>query len=248
MNPALEILAPGLHTSVQDLGRIGWQAIGVPVSGALDSPALRLANCLVGNPPGAAALEILLAGPRLLVAAERVRLALAGADARLVIAGALPRTVPAWRSVCLVRGDVASVVVGRRAACCVLAVEGGIAVPDVLGSASTYGRAAIGGFAGRPLRGGDRLPLALGVAPERTELRLPDPPPSAEEQAIRIVLGPQQDCFTDVALGRLCEAEYRISASADRMGMRLDGPPLPHRRRRGSWPQSARKNPYRPGP
>ncbi len=230
MKAALAVLAPGLHTTVQDLGRIGWQAIGVPVSGALDVTALRLANRLVGNRPGAAGLEILHSGPTFEVAAERVRVALAGAGARLVVNSAA--TVPAWQSVSLLRGDVVAVVVGGRAACCCLAVEGGVAVPAVLGSAATYVRAGIGGHMGRPLRAGDLLPLALAEAPERAELRLPNPPPAAEDAPIRIVLGPQHEYFTDAALARLVEAEYRISRDADRMGMRLDGPALSHR---GGW-------------
>jgi biotin-dependent carboxylase-like uncharacterized protein len=230
MKPGLEVLAPGLHTTVQDLGRTGFQAIGVPVSGALDGVALRLANHLAGNPPGTAGLEILLSGPTLRVAADTVRVALTGAEASLAIEGARAGPVPAWQSVRLARGDVVSLVVGRGSACCYLAVEGGIAVPSVLGSASTYARAMIGGFAGRPLQPGDLLPLALAAAPERAELRLPDPPDAAADEPIRIVLGPQQDYFTAAALATLLAAEYRISRSADRMGLRLDGPALAHRR------------------
>jgi biotin-dependent carboxylase-like uncharacterized protein len=230
MTAALAVLAPGLHTTVQDLGRIGWQAIGVPVSGALDATALRLANRLVGNPPDTAGLEILLSGPTFRVAADRVRLALAGAGGRLVVNGAA--AVPSWQSASFLRGDVVAAVVGRGAACCCLAVEGGIAVPRVLGSCATYVRAGIGGHLGRPLQAGDLVPLALAAAPARAELRLPDPPPAAADAPVRIVLGPQHDYFTDAALALLLEAEYRISRDADRMGMRLDGPALSHR---GGW-------------
>jgi allophanate hydrolase len=229
MKAALAVLAPGLHTTVQDLGRVGWQAIGVPVSGALDTTALRLANRLVGNSPAAAGLEILHSGPTFEVTADRVRVALAGDGARLVVGGAA--TVPAWQSLSLARGDVVAVVVGRRAACCCLAVEGGVAVPRVLGSAATYVRAGIGGLMGRPLRGGDLVPLAIAEAPDRVELRLPDPP-AAADAPIRIVLGPQREYFTDAALARLLDSEYCISRDADRMGMRLDGPALSHR---GGW-------------
>jgi biotin-dependent carboxylase-like uncharacterized protein len=202
----------------------------VPVSGTLDPTALRLANRLAGNAPDTAGLEILLSGPTFEVAADRVRLALAGAGAGLVVGGAA--TVPAWQSLSLARGDVVTVAVGRGAACCCLAVEGGVAVPRVLGSAATYVRAGIGGLMGRPLQGGDLVPLAIAAAPERAELRLPNPPTAAEDQPIRIVLGPQHEYFTDAALARLVEAEYRISRDADRMGMRLDGPALSHR---GGW-------------
>ena len=229
MNPGFKVLSPGLHTTVQDRGRFGYQAQGVPVSGALDAVALRLANALVGNPPGAAALEILLSGPAIEVMAESVRVALAGAGALLRI-GDGARTLPAWRSVRLARDDVFQVVLGRDAACAVLAVEGGIAVPPVLGSASTYVRAALGGFEGRPLRAGDVLPLAIEHASERPELRLPNPPAAAADQPIRIVLGPQQEYFRDDAVPALLDTEFHISQNADRMGMRLEGPRLGHRR------------------
>jgi biotin-dependent carboxylase-like uncharacterized protein len=230
MRAGLEVLTPGLHTTVQDLGRTGFRAIGVPVSGALDGMTLRLANILVGNLPAAAGLEILLNGPRFKVAADGVRLALAGADAALVVESAVPATVPAWRSVRLARGDVGRVRVGRGAACCYLAVAGGIALEPALGSLSTYVRAGFGGVAGRPLRAGDFVPLLRAEAPERAEFYLPEPPAAAAEAPIRIVLGPQQHCFSKDAVATLLGAEYRVSASADRMGMRLDGPALRHRR------------------
>ena len=230
MNPGLKVLAPGIHTTVQDLGRIGYQDIGVPVSGALDGFSLRLANALVGNRPGMPALEILLSGPTLEVAADAVRLALAGAGARLVIGGEKQRVVAAGQSVLLSRGEVLQIVVDRQCACCYLAVEGGIAVPLVLGSASTYVRAAIGGLEGRALRRDDIVPLAIARAPERVELRLPRSPHVVRDQSIRVILGPQQDYFTEEAIATLLSAEFSVSKSADRMGMRLEGPPLRHRR------------------
>src|SRR6266446_2198629 len=152
MTAALKVLASGLHTTVQDLGRPGHQAIGVPVSGALDGFNLRLANALVGNPFGRAALEVLLSGPTLEVAADTVRVALAGAGASLAIGAERKRVLGAGQSVTLLCGEVFQIVPGGQSACCYLASEGGIAVPLVLGSASTYVRAAIGGIEGRALR------------------------------------------------------------------------------------------------
>jgi allophanate hydrolase len=229
MSAGLKVLAPGLHTTVQDLGRPGYQAIGVPVSGSLDAVGLRLTNALVGNPPGTPALEVLINGPTFEVAAETVRMALAGAGASLAI-GAEKVRVGAGQSVTLPRGEVIEVVAGRQSACCYLAVEGGVAVPLVLGSASTYVRAAIGGLEGRALRPGDFVPLATARASERAELRLPLPLTPTGDQPIRVVLGPQQEYFTEEAVAAFLEAEFRISPSADRMGMRLDGPLLQHLR------------------
>lgn len=232
MTPGLKVLAPGLHTTVQDLGRIGYQSVGVPVSGALDGFGLRLANALVGNSPGMAALEILISGPTLEISANTARVALFGEGASLVCRGESPRVLPAGQSVTLSRGDTVQVVAGSASACCYLAVAGGIAVPLVLGSASTYVRAGIGGFHGRALQSGDFVPLAATGAPEGGELRLADPSSALPDRPIRVILGPQQECFTDEAVAALLSAEYRVTRDADRMGMRLDGPALRHR---GGW-------------
>jgi biotin-dependent carboxylase-like uncharacterized protein len=225
----LQVLKPGLHTTVQDLGRVGYQALGVPVSGALDPVALRIANALVGNRENAAALEFLVSGATFQVTADRARVAVAGIGASLTT-GQPARVVPAWQSVTLMRGDVVEIGLGSGSVCAYLAVEGAIAVPLVLGSASTYVRAGFGGLEGRVLRGGDLVPLAIARASSREEQHLPAPPPAAIGQPIRIVLGPQQDYFTDAAVATLLDAGFRISKNADRMGMRLDGPPLAHRR------------------
>ena len=222
MNAGLKVLAPGLHTTVQDLGRPGYQAIGVPVSGALDGVSLRLANALVGNAPGTPALEVLLSGPTFEVAADTVRMALSGTGASLAI-GAEKARVEARESVTVPRGEIVEIVVGRQSASCYFAVEGGIAVPMVLGSASTYVRAAFGGLDGRALQSGDVVPLAVARASKRAELRLSAPMRETGDQPIRVVLGPQQEYFTAEAVAILLDAEFRISPSADRMGMRLDG-------------------------
>lgn len=230
MTAGLRVLAPGLHTTVQDLGRIGYQNIGVPVSGALDGCGLRLANALVGNPHGTAALEILVSGPVLEIAAHSARLALVGAGAGLAIRDENPKVVAAGQSVTMQRGDIVQIALGRQSACCYLAVEGGIAVPRVLGSASTYVRAALGGLNGRALQRDDFVPLARACASERSELRAPAPSLGPADQPTRVVPGPQQKYFRKEALATLLGAEFRVSNNTDRMGMRLDGPPLRHRR------------------
>jgi allophanate hydrolase len=230
MTPGLKVLVPGLHTTVQDLGRNGYQDIGVPVSGALDGFGLRLANALVGNPQATAALEILVSGPVLEIAADSARLALVGTGASLDIRGQKARFVAAGQSVTVQRGDIVQIAPGRQSACCYLAVEGGIAVPRVLGSASTYVRAALGGLNGRALQRDDVVPLPVACASERTELHAPAPSSAPADQPIRVILGPQQKYFGKEALTVLLDAEFRVSQDTDRMGMRLDGPLLRHRR------------------
>ena len=230
MTSGLLITKPGILTSVQDLGRVGYRQLGVPVSGALDRESLELANALVGNERAEAALEILYGGPTIKVVAETARVALAGGEGRIAILGG--RSIPAWQSVTLESGETFEVMADRRASCCYLALAGGIAVPRFLGSAATYARAGIGGFEGRPLKAGDLLPLAFSRAPEREDLFLPAPPSLGREKTIAVVLGPQDRHFTDEALALFLESEFRVSPQADRMGMRLDGPRLFHR---GGW-------------
>lgn len=241
MTPALSIIAPGLMTTVQDLGRSGYQSLGIPMSGAIDPVSLRAANLLAGNAigsttnpgPGIAALEIAYQGPTLKVEAERVRVALAGASATIDVLPAdpefPPRRAAPLESLSLTRGETLRIGPLSGSAIAYLAVEGGFDIPPVLGSRSTLTRAALGGFGGRPLRAGDRLPLALAASPEREEQMLPaldlTPPPR-----FRVVLGPQDDYFSVAGLATLLDSTYVVSRASDRMGMRLEGPALEHAR------------------
>lgn len=229
MQPMLKVLAPGTHTTVQDLGRLGYQHLGVPVSGALDPLSLRIANALVGNPQGTAALEILYQGPTLEVHAESVRVALTGTDAGLELPGEGSGVSVSWRSLRLRRGQRLRIPTLEDSACAYLAVAGGFALEPCLGSASTYVRGGIGGYQGRALQRADTLPLEAAEAPAREELRMRLPPRRPACPTLRVVLGPQRDYFTDAAVRALMESVYVVSAESDRMGMRLEGPRLEHR-------------------
>jgi biotin-dependent carboxylase-like uncharacterized protein len=229
MKPHLKVIQPGLHTTIQDVGRFGFQSVGVPVSGALEVEWLRLANALVGNPQETAGFEILLAGPNFEVCADSVVVAVAGSGAELDIRGDQPRRVPAWQSVRLRRGQVIGVRAPQSAACCYLAVAGGFAIAPCLGSLSTYVRGGLGGFQGRELRAGDEVPLALERAPDRPAARADGAALDVPPGPIRVILGPQRDCFTAAAIDAFLGSEYIISDNADRMGMRLVGPTLAHR-------------------
>ncbi len=228
MMPALEVIAPGLHTTVQDRGRFGFQDVGLPASGPLDRVSLSLANALVGNPPSTPALELLLQGPTLKVLAESVRVALVGCNAGIEIRSGNAAIVPAGRSVRLVRDDVFRIGALRDSVCAYLAIEGGPAIAPVLGSASTYVRGAIGGFQGRRLQAHDVVPLKLTGVEARTEYALSRPLDLALDQPIRVVLGPQADYFTDGAVKTFLSSDYTVSPQADRMGYRLEGPALAH--------------------
>ncbi len=224
------MLAPGLLTTVQDGGRPGLRRLGVPAGGAADPATLRLANMLAGNPQGAAALEITHGGPTLEMLAPSVRVALAGECAIGVQDAGGHRSEPApWSSLTLRRGDrlrLGRVTSGLRA---YLAVAGGIAVAPVLGSAATDLRGGWGGLKGRALRAGDLLPLAAGRPGGGPESRLDPPPWWTRGGPIRAVPGPQDDHFTAAALELLATAEWTVTPSSDRTGLRLDGPELEHR-------------------
>lgn len=229
MTPGLRVIEPGMHTTLQDLGRFGMQALGVPVSGALDPLSLRAANALAGNSGDAGALEVLFNGPALEVCADSVRVALAGTGGAIELLGEGGASVPAWRSVSFRRGTRFRLGRVRDSACCYLAVAGGFRVEPCLGSVSTYARAGIGGFCGRALHTGDHLPTTLDPAPDREELCLRNPPVWPKPACLRVVLGPQEEYFTPQAVRALEEETFTVSVNADRMGMRLDGVRLAHR-------------------
>ena len=229
MSARLTILQPGPQTTVQDLGRTGFQAFGVPVCGALDTTALRLANALVGNGDDAAALEIRLAGPSFTVAGGGIRLAVAGAQTSVeVTTHDGIRRYPAWRAIDV--PDGASVRVGSldQSGCAILAFAGGIDVPQVLGARATDLKGRFGGHEGRALAAGDTLGLGGGTRAGPC-LELPSPPALGFSGLLRVVLGPQQDAFTEEGLATFLGTPYRVSREADRMGMRLEGTALAFR-------------------
>ncbi len=224
MKPALTILEPGAAASLQDCGRPGYQRFGVPVSGALDAVSLAIANIVAGNPPGAAAIEILGAGLAFEVEAESVSLALAGMASGLTLQTATAHTrFPSLRSVCARRGDIVRIPAAKGGAVSYLAVEGGFDIAPALGSRSTYRRAALGGYRGRPLQAGDRLPLCL-ASPARAAVRL-----EANIRApdvLRAMRGPNAAYFSPHAFETLFASAYTVAPASDRMGLRLQGPVL----------------------
>lgn len=230
MTATLKVSQPGVHTTVQDFGRTGFQDVGVPVSGPLDRIGLQLANALVGNPVQTPALEMLLQGPAFEVEAEAVRVALAGCNSAIEIGGGEPRSVPAGTSVRLTRGDTFRIVSLGDSASAYLAIEGGLVLAPSLGSAATYVRGRIGGINGMTLKRGDQLPLQQSTVPSRPEQTLGQPFELDLDQPVRVVLGPQADYFSEAAIATFLSAVYVVSAQSDRMGFRLEGEPLQHAR------------------
>ncbi len=225
---ALRVIAAGFSPTIQDLGRPHVQHLGVPPSGALDPVALEIANALVGNPPGAAALELRVMGPTLEVEAEAVRVALVGTVAAIEVQGERGGPVDANRSVRFSRGTRFRIGGLSDTGVAYLAVEGGIDVPEVYGSRATYTRARIGGIDGRAVRDGDALPLSVDTVGERGEIKCADLDWTRAGGPVRVVLGPQDDFFAPDSIAAFFAEAYTCSREADRMGIRLEGPALQH--------------------
>ncbi|HEX4553106.1 MAG TPA: biotin-dependent carboxyltransferase family protein [Xanthobacteraceae bacterium] len=233
MSAALRVVGAGLLTTVQDLGRAGYQSLGIPVSGALDPIGLRAANALVGNNLDAGALEVAYVGPTIAVEADDVRLSFVGARATIDIlpdaAATTGTRIETMRSIRVRRGEVVRIGSLSGGAVLYVAVEGGFDIPPVLGSVSTYLRGGFGGWQGRALVAGDRLPLCRSAASERDECRIEglDLSPPAR---VRAIAGPQNDYFSEAEIGSFFAGHYTVCAGSDRMGMRLQGKRLDHAR------------------
>ncbi|WP_422121940.1 biotin-dependent carboxyltransferase family protein [Planococcus sp. X10-3] len=221
----LTIRKGGMQTTVQDLGRTGFQKYGVVAAGAMDPYALRLANLLVGNEENAAALEIALTGPEIYFE-EDASIAICGADFSPQLGG---NAVGLWRAIEVQKGQTLTFGTLRRGSRAYLAVAGGIDVPEVMGSRSTYLRAALGGFNGRALAPGDQL---AACATERPQLSgtdfswfIPAPYYSSKPE-IRVTPGRQFGLFSEASRKRFFSEPFTVSSQSDRMGYRLDGAPL----------------------
>jgi biotin-dependent carboxylase-like uncharacterized protein len=237
----LEVLHGGLHTTIQDLGRAGLLATGMPPSGAFDMVALQQANLLVGNDTGdsflvgthigEAGLEMLLLGPRLRFAQDCL-VAVTGADLGPTLNEA---PLPMYETVRVQAGDIVAFGPSSEGARGYLAVAGGFDVPLALGSRATNVRARIGGLGGRRLEAGDRVPIGvparpLADIPARTIPREHRPVLGAPWE-LRVVLGPQHELFEADSLAEFLGADWRLQSKSDRMGCRFSGPQLSFRPR-----------------
>jgi len=223
----IEVLEPGLLTTVQDQGRPGHRRVGVSGAGAMDAHAHAAANRAVGNEAGAAALECTIAGPALAFLAP-LHFAVAGADLGAVLerADLGPWPVPPGASVLARPGNVLRFTERRRGCRASVALRGGIDVPAVLGSRATDLPSGFGGAAGRALRAGDRL--AVRTSPGEVAPRGSPPQGHAAQATLRVVLGPQADHFERGVIARFLSSAWRVGPASDRVGCRLEGEPLRH--------------------
>lgn len=224
-----EVIHPGALTTVQDLGRYGYQRYGVPISGAMDKFALRVANLLVGNKKGEAALEVTILGPKLR-ALRRLRVAFTGADLSPKING---HPCSMWCSLAVEEGDLISFGAPRSGCRAYIGISGGISVPLIMGSYATHIRLGLGGL-GRTLAKGDVIrgkEEGKGSGYSMTSYRLAKEqiPIYTRKWVIQVILGPQQEYFTTQGLKNFLEGDYVITPESDRMGYRLRGPKVEHR-------------------
>lgn len=236
----ISVIRAGVQTTVQDLGRHGFQRYGVPVSGAMDAYSLEVANLLVGNDRNAAGLEMTLDGPALEFEADTL-LAVCGADLSPHIgANPVPNRKPVW----LAAGSRLEFGLSRLGCRAYLAVAGGLDVPAVLGSSSTYSRAALGGIEGRAVKRGDRIAVApvgllrfptllaqlatssAGFLSPHWSASLHPERLSRTPQTIRFVAGRHWELLSQEARSLFATAEYSVGVASDRMGYRLEGAPL----------------------
>lgn len=233
---SIQVLRAGLMATIQDLGRFGFQQFGVIVGGAMDPDSLRIANLLVGNDEGEGALEINLFGTSLKFKKDTV-ISITGGDLQASIGG---RAAPLWRPILIKEGEIVSFASANEGCRAYVAFAGGIQVPEVMNSKSTYMRAEIGGFYGNALQKGDQF--ECGPMNERNQAifdqlqKLPNYIAwsvnnrsllsKQETQTLRVLPGTEFEFFDHQSKATLFGEAYEITAQADRMGYRLEGPSL----------------------
>jgi biotin-dependent carboxylase-like uncharacterized protein len=220
---AFDILEPGLATTVQDEGRIGYYRFGLPQGGSMDQYSATLANRLVGNTAAEAVLECTYIGPKLVTTIDAV-IAVAGAPVDVYVNGEI---VPEYERISLVAGDELKFGVIKGGTKYFIAVHGGIDVPEVLGSRSTYPIGALGGVDGRALAAGDLVPVGAAIdngLPVLQSIAPDDRPIYSKDVNVRVMLGLYDHNLSAKGLDTLLGSEWVLTPVADRMGLRYSGP------------------------
>lgn len=224
--PVLEVVEPGIFTTIQDLGRKGYFASGIPPSGAMDRFALRMGNLLVKNPIDEAGIEMTAIGMKARVLKETV-IALAGAQFSAKLNG---NTIPLWQTIYLKEGDLLSIEKPRSGWRGYLCIAGGMDVPPVLGSKSTYTLGGLGGIRGRTLKKGDLIPAGIPRSSLDTlkgrKVKESVLPEAGSEKELRVVLGPQDDHVKGESIEVFLNTPYQVSNRSNRVGYRFEGPQL----------------------
>lgn len=223
----ITVLQPGLLSTVQDEGRLDYLAFGLPRAGVMDRYASRMANLLCGNPFSAAVIEMTVIGATFRFG-QACRIAICGANMNPRLNG---ESIGNWQAIEAAPGDILETGYADSGCRSYLAVGGGFTVPMVMGSRSTYTRAAIGGVEGRPLKKDDEIPQGETppVAAGARRLEQAFIPEYPGQIVLRVILGPQDDLFLQEGIDSLLQGKYEVTDESDRMGYRLAGPAIRHR-------------------
>lgn len=220
------IRTPGAYTTVQDEGRFGYEQYGVSPAGPMDKRAFHIANILVGNELGEAQLEMTIMGPEINFTSSAV-VALTGSDMKPMLNG---HQVSMYRALSVKEGDVLKLQVANNGCRTYLSVAGGLEIPEMMGSRSTLVKNNIGGYQGRPLKAGDLIEFRKIIAAIDNQAARFLPPECKLDKysRVRVILGPQNDCFTEKGIKDFLGGVYKVSGEFDRMGYRLQGAKLQH--------------------
>ncbi|MFB4166047.1 biotin-dependent carboxyltransferase family protein [Alteribacillus sp. JSM 102045] len=217
---------PGMLTTIQDMGRFGYQSQGIPPAGVMDYYAYTIANMLTGNHLREAVLEITMTGPVLTFASKAV-LAITGGDLQPELNG---EKAPMWKTFTVEDGDKLSFKGPKQGARAYLAVSGGINGEETLNSKSTYVKAKLGGMEGRALQKGDALTYTVPseILPTGKGVHSDLIPSYPSTQELRVIEGPESNTFTNEAIQSFYKLAYTVTNESDRMGLRLNGPDVSH--------------------
>ncbi len=224
----LKIINPGLLTTIQDYGRAGYQQDGMPVAGAMDSYAMQLANILTGNDRNDAVIEMTFLGAEIQFNLNTT-IAITGADMSPRINGT---SISMYKTVNVNKGDILKLVGATKGCRTYISISGGLDIPKIMGSKSTYLRAKIGGLQGRKLKAGDEIYIKNNENTRKIGIReMPEEviPDYKGTIIARVILGPEDDRFTDQGIKTFFQEEYKITNQSDRMGYRLEGKKIEHK-------------------
>lgn len=222
----IKVINPGVLTTIQDCGRIGFQQYGIPISGAMDLLSLQLANILVDNDKNEACLEMTMVGPTIEFNFN-TSIAITGADMMPQING---NSVRMYETIYIKSGDVLKFSTAKSGFRSYLSVQGGFDIPKVIGSKSTYIRGKIGGYEGRKLKNEDEIKINK-ISKLASKRKIPYHMISEykQKEIIRVILGPEEESFSKLGLKTFLNSEYEISNQFDRMGYKLNGPKIDHK-------------------
>ncbi len=217
----------GPLTTVQDEGRYGYQKFGMPTAGAMDKYSYKIANFLVENNGNEAVLESTLKGPKLKFESNAI-IAVTGAKSKVKIDG---KKIKMWKSHYIKKGSILEISMSKKGLRNYIAFKGGLDLPKVMDSKSTYLRGKLGGYKGRKLKNGDKLKLNKEVEKnnfEEKKLAKKDKPNFSQKE-VRVIMGPQDNYFTNKGISNFLKEDFKVSSQADRMGYRLKGKDIEHK-------------------